>query len=316
MQDRPLSQTDELELLLQKLPARIQDAVRPHAEGLEEVLMDLGSQLCVRVGDTIHYKDHVVTEDDIDYLQSRVTGLKSNGRGSIPGTLHRVSRKADDLERAIGFTLRFGRHVFGVAEPLRSYLDSIGSMMVVGGPGVGKSTLLRDMVRISAEKYGPRVCVADSALEIGGAGQIAHPCIGRARRFHVPSPSMQEKILVEIITNHSPKGLYVDEMGYAKDVAVVEKAARSGIWVVGSVHGENLSDVLENPMLFPLIGSPDRAKGKRLTRPVFKTAVEVVAKGKYIFYSDLAQTVDELLADIKPEGVKLGQWENQVAEAT
>ena len=292
----------EMRSLLEVLPSRIQDVVEVFQDQVEDIYLDEGELLDLRLRgdlwpDTF---EHLVTMDDLKYVSRRVGGFKDNGRAGIRGRLHRVSRKQDDLERLCGITIRVGRHLYGVAEPLRSYLTDSGSMLVIGSPGKGKTTLIRDMVRISAETYRKQTCVCDTSGEIGGHGRQAHPCIGQARRFHVPNPSVQARILMQIIQNHTPRVIYLDEMGYYEDVEIAERAARSGTKIVGTVHGEIIDDVLENPILYPLLGHPDKAKGRRLYRPTFQMALEVVDKGIYRVFPNLAAAVDALLIGEKP----------------
>ena len=156
------------------------------------------------------------------------------------------------------------------------------------------------MVRLRAEVNRKQTCVCDTSGEIGGHGRQAHPCIGQARRFHVPNPSMQARVLMQIIQNHTPKDIFVDEMGYYEDVEIAERAARSGVKVVGTVHGEVLDNVLENPILAPLLGYPDKETGRRRFRPTFQMALEVVDKGTYRVFPDLAAAVDARLIGEKP----------------
>ena len=294
--------------LLPVLPDWVQLEVLEHAHHLEEIVMDEGEALALRVGgaERYVYSETLVSRVDIAQVRSNVDGFKDNGRAGISGLLHRVSVKRDDLKRDIGLTIRYATHVYGVAEPLRPTLEADGSVLLIGAPGSGKTTLMRGIIAIKAEKNQKQTCVCDSAGELGGHGTVAHPCLGKARRFHVTQPSDQPFILTQIIQNHSPIDIILDEMGYAKDVAIAEKAARSGTNVIGSVHGRTIEDVLENPVLYPLLGYPDKRTKTRAARPVFKAAVEVVRKGVYVLYPDLAEVVDQLLLGERPEGTPLG----------
>ena len=299
----------DLSVLLLALPPWIQNEVKAHKDVLEEIVMDEDEPLHLRVTspEKYVYTEQIVTRQDIDKVSYKVGGFKDNGRAGFSGLLHRVSDKRDSQKRLIGLTIRYANHVYGVAEPLRPYLERGVSMLLIGAPGSGKTTLERDMVRISAERYHKQVCVCDSAGEIGGHGKVAHPAIGKARRFHVPQPSDQTRILMGIIQNHSPEEIYLDELGYEDDVAITERAARSGTAVKATVHGRSIHDVLENPTLYPLLGYPDRHLGKRAARPTFEMALEVRGKGEYVLFTDLAEAVDALLRGEDPEGVPLGK---------
>ena len=300
------AEQEELKVLLRALPGRIQKLVKQYAPVLEEIVMDEDEPLHLRVSTPGRYVyGELVSRDDVENVAAKLGSFSESGRTGFNKLLHRASDKRDGRKRLIGITIRYGRHIYGVAEPLRPYLETGESMLLIGAPGSGKTTLVRDMIRITAETYHKQTCVCDSAGEIGGHGKLAHPAIGQARRFHVPQPSDQKRILVGIIQNASPEEVYTDELGYEGEVAIVERAARSGTTVRATVHGRTIHDVLENPVLYPLLGYPDRKLGKRAARPVFRMALEVRGKGDYVVYPDLAGAVDTLLRGETPRGIEL-----------
>jgi stage III sporulation protein SpoIIIAA len=291
-----------LERLLSYFPAWIREIVQEDVEGTEEIAMDLGRPLVVRRrGEQRLYRD--VSQGDIEYFYSKVGSFRSNGRAGIPGTLHRISviRDGDDL--AIGFTIRFGRAIPGIARPLREWISGRESTLIIGPPGVGKTTLLRGIVEEKAKTLMARLVIVDTSNEIAGDGTVPHPIIGSARRMMVGDPRKQASIILQAITNHSPETIVVDEIGYHGDVEVIETARRRGVDVVATVHGEDLRDVLENPVLRPLLGYPDLEHGKRLTRPVFRVGIAVLAKGVYKVYPDFQTAIDQALQKEDPEGI-------------
>jgi stage III sporulation protein SpoIIIAA len=291
-----------LEKLLSYFPAWIREIVQEDVEGTEEIAMDLGRPLVVRRrGEQRLYRD--VSQGDIEYFYSKVGSFRSNGRAGIPGTLHRISviRDGDDL--AIGFTIRFGRAIPGIARPLKEWISGRESTLIIGPPGVGKTTLLRGIVEEKAKTLMARLVIVDTSNEIAGDGAVPHPIIGSARRMMVGDPRKQASIILQAITNHSPETIVIDEIGYHGDVEVLETARRRGVDVVATVHGEDFRDVLENPVLKPLLGYPDLEHGKRLTRPVFRVGIAVLAKGVYKVYPDFQTAVDQALQKEEPEGI-------------
>ena len=302
----------EFALLMEKLPPWIRREVEGHGVDLEELALDLGYPLAYTVGGRTFYSEREVRKEDLDFVLHRVGGFKENNRAGLEGTLHRISRILSALGEMAGITIRVGKFVEGVAEPLRPYLvEGGGSLLVVGPPRTGKTTLLRDIVRVLAEVYGSRVVAVDTSNEIGGDGLIPHPGIRPARRMQVPDPPSrnQGRIIYQAIANHSPEIVVVDEIGYNEDVQECLTASRRGVRVVATAHGERLLDVLENPALHPVLGEPDLKGRARRTRPAFAMALQVVGKGRFLLYPDLVQALDDLLEGREPEGVRLGVWE-------
>lgn len=81
------------------------------------------------------------------------------------------------------------------------YLHSVwhavpNSLLFLGRPGVGKTTVIREMARVLSDELHKRVVIVDTSNEIGGDGDVPHPAIGGARRMQVPDPSQQHRVMV------------------------------------------------------------------------------------------------------------------------
>lgn len=292
------------ELLLSYFRKWIRDILEPQIDQVEEVAMDLGRPLVVRVAGAQKLYGEV-SQEDVSYFYSKVGSFRSNGRAGIPRTLHRISVIRDADGMAVGFTIRFGRAIPGIAKPLREWISGRESTLIIGPPGVGKTTLLRGIVEEKAKVLKARLVIVDTSNEIAGDGAIPHPMVGSARRMMVGDPRRQAEVILQAITNHSPETIVVDEIGYHGDVEVIETARKRGVDVVATVHGEDLLDVLENPVLRPLLGYPDLEKGKRLTRPTFRVGIAVLAKGVYRIYPDFTHAIDQALQGKNPHGITI-----------
>jgi stage III sporulation protein SpoIIIAA len=291
------------EELLIILPVWIQEAALS-VTGLEEIAVDVGRNLVVKFDGGFESFERIVSKEDLHYIIHRIHGFREDNRTGIDKTFHRIAAIRDRYGEIVGVTIRFGRFISGAAMPLFDMLrNSLESLMLIGRPGVGKTTILRDVARILAEKQGPRVVIVDSSNEIGGDGKIPHWGIGNARRLQVPEPSVQAKIMMQAIANHGPEVVIADEIGYHSDVQVVVTMARRGVRFIATAHGDCLKDIVDNPDLQPLLGGIDVMAKRRLSRPVFGSALEIKGKGQLYFHEDTATAVDTLLSGKEPDGV-------------
>jgi len=320
-------ENQSIERLFAILPARIKFLAEMHLDTLDEIVLDLMQPVAFKLGNghmeytaenpelaALHHLCGEFSEQERDFIMNRIKTVRKDGRVGIEGTLHRISVLTNRHGSPIGFTIRIGRIVPGVAEVLRPFIAN-ASIMLIGPPGKGKSTILRGMTRIKAEYHNRKCVVVDTSGEIGGDGDKWHPYINPARRVQVPDPTRQREVLLRTLGNHTPSIIIIDEMGaHPGDVEAVETIARRGIQVIGTAHGESLFDVFENPDLGPLIGRPNRDTGRRLTRPLFQTAIEVVDRGQYLVHDNLMDSIDRMLAGTDPKPLKIGNWSEISAE--
>lgn len=305
--------------LLGVLPGRVREIAKEYPEASEFSLL-LGRPLVVSFGGGRHlvHESIIVERDHIRAVTERLSGLKRDGRAGVDGTAHRISVITDRTGEVIGLTIRLARFIPVLDEETVEFIrESQGSILIVGAPESGKTTLLRHLVAVLAKEYGPHLNVVDTSCEIGGLGEIPHPALYVARWHQVPDPKEQATIIRRAIANHSPQVLVLDEIGYHSDVEEVYAASRRGIRVVASVHGLDLPDVVENPTYRILLGNPDPIRGMRYYRPAFRMAIEVRAKGKLFLIPNLAEAIDRILQGLPPEGMKKGPaWKEDEAPYT
>src|SRR5712691_7932341 len=252
-----MQQSDELEALLRGLPPDLVQRVRAldGLEGLLEIVMDLGRLPEARfVGREELLSRHEVSAEDIAYVISHIGQFGGDNRAGIERTLHRISALRNRAGKVVGLTLRVGRAVYGTVEILRDIVESGRSMLFLGRPGVGKTTMLREVARVLADDLGKRVVVVDTSNEIAGDGDIPHPGIGRARRMQVPTPSLQHAVMIEAVENHMPEVIVIDEIGTELEALAARTIAERGVQLIGTAHGNTLDNLMSNPTLSDLIG--------------------------------------------------------------
>jgi stage III sporulation protein SpoIIIAA len=313
--------TDDLDLLLDALPPHICKPLRARDDNHEllEVVMDLGRLPEARYpGREVVLSDSEVTEADIEYVVSRIGEFGADNRAGIERTLHRISAIRNRRGRIIGLTCRVGRAVFGTIAIIEDFVQSGKSILILGKPGTGKTTMLREMARVLADDLGKRVVIVDTSNEIAGDGDIPHPAIGSARRMQVPTPALQHAIMIEAVENHMPEVIVIDEIGTELEAQAARTINERGVQLVGTAHGNELENLMLNPTLSDLIGGIQsvtlgdeeaRRRGtqksilERKAPPTFDVIVEIQSWDRVAVHENVADTVDALLRgfDAPPE---------------
>ena len=249
--------TDDLDALIETLPPRLAErlAARDGRGDLLEVVMDLGRLPEARYPNAEVVLGHrEVSDEDIEFVIARVGAFGDDNRAGIERTLHRISAIRNRSGSVVGITCRVGRAVFGTVKMIEDLAYSGRNILLLGRPGVGKTTMLREVARVLADEARQRVIIVDTSNEIAGDGDIPHPAIGHARRMQVPAPTEQHGVMIEAVENHMPQVIIIDEMGTTQEAAAARTIAERGVQLVATAHGNTLDNLIMNPTLSDLIG--------------------------------------------------------------
>ncbi|NJK40952.1 MAG: AAA family ATPase [Acaryochloridaceae cyanobacterium SU_2_1] len=305
--------TDNLDQLLNILPLGLRTQLQNHPQQrqLIEVVMDLGRQPEARFSGRAEFLSaEPITHEDLDFCIEHVGQFSGDNRAGIERTLHRISAMRNRQGQIIGLTCRVGRAVLGTTDIIRDLIESQRSILLLGRPGVGKTTALREIARVLADDLHKRVVIIDTSNEIAGDGDIPHPAIGLARRMQVARPELQHQVMIEAVENHMPEVIVIDEIGTELEAAAARTIAERGVQLIGTAHGNRIENLLKNPTLSDLVGGiqsvtlgDDEARRRgsqksvleRKAPPTFEIAVEMLEQARWHVHGDVAQTVDNLL---------------------
>ena len=333
----------ELDLVLNVLPPDVAGVLRDRddLDQLLEVVLDLGRLPEARfVSGDAELNDQPVTTADLENVIERIGDFGDDNRAGIERTLHRISAIRNRRGQVIGITCRVGRAVFGTIKIIEDLAFSGKNILLLGRPGVGKTTMLREMARVLSQEAKKRVIIVDTSNEIAGDGDVPHPAIGRSRRMQVPTPSQQHGVMIEAVENHMPETIVIDEMGTEQEAAAARTIAERGVQLIATAHGNTLDNLIMNPTLSDLVGGIQtvtlgdqeaRYRGtqksvlERKAPPTFDVVVEIQGWAKLAVHDNVSQVVDQWLRGfpISPEvrtmgddgEVKRSQEQVRVSEA-
>jgi len=304
---------EDLDKLIENLPRFIRENINCHPtkENLIEIIIDLGRRPEARFTTGPEYlSQKIISWQDIDYVTKRISNFSKDNRAGIERTLHRISCIRNRQFLINGLTCRVGRSIFGTISSIRDLLESQQSILLLGKPGVGKTTIIREIARVLSDEMEKRVIIIDTSNEIAGDIDIPHSGIGRARRMQVATTDLQHQIMIEAVENHMPEVIIIDEIGTELEALAARTIAEKGVQLVGTTHGNCLENLIKNPPLSDLIGgiqyvtlSDDEAKRRgtqksileRKAYPAFQIAIEINSQNCWTIYEDIKGSIDLLL---------------------
>nr|YP_003734586.1 hypothetical protein KrfoC_p076 [Kryptoperidinium foliaceum]ADI40371.1 conserved hypothetical protein [Kryptoperidinium foliaceum] len=311
-----MNTNNDLEKLIENLPSFIQDYLHQHGyqNELIEIVLDLGRRPEARFTYGPEYlSQKIISWQDLDYMTQRISKFSNENRAGIERTLHRISCIRNRQFLINGLTCRIGRAIFGTVSVIRDLLESEKSILILGRPGVGKTTIIREIARVLSDEMEQRVIIIDTSNEIAGDSDIPHFGIGRARRMQVSKTEFQHQVMIEAVENHMPQVIIIDEIGTDLEVLAARTIAEKGVKLIGTTHGNCLENLVKNPSLAELIGgiqyvtlSDEEAKRRgtqksileRKSYPTFEHVIEINALKSWIIHENVSSSIDLLLRNL------------------
>ena len=310
-----MTDNEDLDKLLENLPFFIQENLNNHSnkDKLIEIVIDLGRRPEARFDTGPEYlSQKIISWQDIDYITKRISRFSNDNRAGIERTLHRISCIRNRQSIISGLTCRVGRAIFGTISIIRDLLESGQSILILGRPGVGKTTIIREIARVLSDEMEKRVIIIDTSNEIAGDTDIPHSGIGRARRMQVSKTELQHQVMIEAVENHMPEVIIIDEIGTELEALAARTIAEKGVQLVGTTHGNCLENLIKNPPLADLIGgiqyvtlSDEEAKRRgtqksileRKAYPAFQIAIEINEPNSWTIHEEIKDSIDLLLRE-------------------
>ena len=304
---------DDLNKLLELLPEVVRNSLESSLDkdDLLEIVLDLGRFPEARFSDrVVQLGNNVVSKNELQSIVNRLGRFGADNRAGIERTLHRISAIRNRQKEIVGLTCRVGRAVYGTVAMVRDLIETGESLLLMGRPGVGKTTALREIARVMADELALRVVIIDTSNEIAGDGDIPHPAIGRARRMQVARPENQHQVMIEAVENHMPQVIVIDEIGTELEAFAARTIAERGVQLIATAHGNSVANLIKNPTLCDLIGGiqsvtlgDEEARRRRTQKtvlerasePTFSIAIEMNTRSKWLIHSNVSLTVDSLL---------------------
>ena len=246
----------------------------------EEIRLRAGRKASVLIGDDeVVTGSRCVTLGDLEKILEIATGasayaaresirsgyvtVKGGCRIGICGSAVVKNGETEGFREISSLAIRIPREVFGVSSGVMKELvknGSFGSSLIVSPPGVGKTTLLRDMVRvisdgdISLDLKGMRVALADERSEIACLNDgVPQRNVGSRTDVMDRCPKAQAVML--LLRSMNPQVIALDEITSPEDIAAIKSCTNCGVKILATAHAENMDDLRSRNLYAQLLDS-------------------------------------------------------------
>jgi len=302
--------TNDFNVLLHSLPSSITDYI-VDPDNLIEIVVDLQRPVELRFSDDSFIELKTIgTEYLIEEILNEMSEPGVDNRCGLNETLHRISVIQNKNLDIVGMTIRIGKPYVGNAILIADLLEDKKNILLIGPPGRGKTSILREASNILSSELLKRVVIVDTSNEIAGEGNVPHRAVGRSRRLQVPKTKAQHDVMIEAVENHNPHTIIIDEVSTSEEGLAAQTIAQRGVQILATVHGHTLNDLIQNKSLASMVGginkvtlSDDtaRARGCQKTalerefQPPFDCVVEINAFDEVAVHHNVNESVDAIL---------------------